>query len=69
MDEEEAGKLFDEIDTDGDGMITFPEWNQHPESFKGKCSPLGDFLQMDMNWDREIGREEFIRHRAYRHYS
>ncbi|MCT4352083.1 hypothetical protein M5362_02900 [Streptomyces sp. Je 1-79] len=62
MTEQEASELFDQIDTDAEGMITLGEWLGRPHADQGPNSPVGNFMSADTDRSRAISREEFLRH-------
>lgn len=64
MTEEEAGVLFDRVDSDGDGdgVITMQEWMQSPQRPAGPRDPISNFLNADRDRDKTISREEFLQY-------
>ncbi|MGW7139341.1 EF-hand domain-containing protein [Streptomyces xanthophaeus] len=61
MTKEEAGKLFDQVDRNGDGVITMEEWLGNPvvDRVVG-ISDVLSFFGPDTDRNEKISREEFL---------
>ena len=54
------GKMFDTVDTDGDGSINLAEWRMHYECYGIPVEHAdASFRAMDRNHDTLLSREEF----------
>ncbi|MFH8574276.1 hypothetical protein [Streptomyces sp. NPDC017993] len=65
--QDEAAALFDQVDTDKDGVITYKEWQDREMSQQRNPFDLGKFLRGDTNSDRTIDRQEFLRYYMTNH--
>ncbi|WP_426497467.1 hypothetical protein [Streptomyces sp. D54] len=59
---DEATALFDQVDTDKDGVTTLKEWQDREMSQRRNPFDLTKFLSGDRSGDRAIDREEFLRY-------